>query len=64
MESVLFLTENLYIIVQYFMIERLTSCYPNVPYDYAMGHYRKPGLSENIAGKMMSGNAKRTLGID
>ncbi|WP_017548687.1 amidohydrolase family protein [Salinicoccus carnicancri] len=40
------------------------SCYPNVPYDYAMEYYRKHDLPEDIIEKVMSGNAKRILGID
>lgn len=40
------------------------SCYPNVPYDYAMEHYSKHDLPEDILKKVMSGNAKRILGIE
>ncbi|WP_411844161.1 amidohydrolase family protein [Salinicoccus sp. HZC-1] len=40
------------------------SCYPNVPYDYAMAHYNKHDLPEDIFEKVMSGNAKKLLGLE
>jgi predicted TIM-barrel fold metal-dependent hydrolase len=37
------------------------SCYPNVPYDYAMKHYRSGDLPPDIMAKIMEGNARRLL---
>lgn len=40
------------------------SCYPNVPYDYAMKHYRRADLPPSIMAKIMEGNARRLLKME
>ncbi|CAM4158432.1 amidohydrolase family protein [Lacicoccus alkaliphilus] len=40
------------------------SCYPNVPYDYAMKHYRGGDLPPDIRVKIMEGNARRLLKLE